>query len=100
MANIWISLRSTLASAGRFLQLMERKPEIVPNLGVQLHECHGDLDVRRISFAYPSARQTPVLAEVSFHAVAGSIVALVGESGAGKSTLGQCTASVLVYQSA
>ena len=50
-----------------------------------LGEVVGDVRFEHVSFEYVPGRE--VLKQVSFHAPAGSITALVGSSGAGKSTL-------------
>jgi ATP-binding cassette subfamily B protein/subfamily B ATP-binding cassette protein MsbA len=51
----------------------------------------GDVRFEGVSFHYP-ASDRPVLADVSFDAPAGTMVALVGHSGAGKTTLSNLVA--------
>jgi ATP-binding cassette subfamily B protein len=49
----------------------------------------GTVDFDAVSFNYPSRRDTPALADVTFSIAAGERVALVGPSGAGKTTVFQ-----------
>ena len=48
-------------------------------------ECGGHLRLERVFFGYESER--PVIRDISFEAVPGETIALVGRSGAGKTTL-------------
>jgi len=89
LANIYLNLSETLISIGRFLQLLERQADIPFGTGARPTECNGALELRDVSFAYPSERTRPVLSHVSLVARPGETVALVGESGAGKSTIGR-----------
>ncbi|KAI0440821.1 P-loop containing nucleoside triphosphate hydrolase protein [Xylaria telfairii] len=50
--------------------------------------CIGDVEMRNISFAYPSNPSKIVLQKSSFHFRAGELCFVVGRSGSGKSTLG------------
>ncbi|KAI8947847.1 P-loop containing nucleoside triphosphate hydrolase protein [Xylaria longipes] len=50
--------------------------------------CVGDIEMRNISFAYPSNPSKIVLQKSSFHFRAGELCFVVGRSGSGKSTLG------------
>ena len=87
-ASIWLSVRQTLVSAGRFVQLLERRPHVRPGEGRQpFARCRGHLALQNVSFHYPASREALVLDSVSLEAPPGSIVALVGASGAGKSTI-------------
>ena len=88
-ANIWLQIRQTLMSAGRFVQLLERKPAIPFGQGIAPPACQGHLEMRNVTFRYPSSDGSapPVLAGFDLSATPGSIVALVGSSGAGKSTI-------------
>ena len=88
LANIWTNLLQTLASTGRFLRLLEREPSVLPNLGRRPPSCSGALELKAVTFSYPSS-PAPVLIELSLHVHPGEVVALVGESGAGKSTIGR-----------
>lgn len=47
----------------------------------------GNIQFDRVSFAYPSRPNVPVLSEISFKLVRGECVAIVGPSGSGKSTI-------------
>ncbi|KAI1823282.1 P-loop containing nucleoside triphosphate hydrolase protein [Xylaria intraflava] len=51
-------------------------------------ECNGDIEIRNVSFAYPSSPSKLVLRKSSFHFHKGQLCFVVGRSGSGKSTLG------------
>ncbi|KAJ3571904.1 hypothetical protein NPX13_g5224 [Xylaria arbuscula] len=51
-------------------------------------ECVGDIEMRNITFAYPSNPSKIVLQTSSFHFQAGELCFIIGRSGSGKSTLG------------
>jgi ATP-binding cassette, subfamily B, bacterial len=76
------------AKAGlrRCLELLEIEPEISDCPQARpLGEVRGEIDFDHVIFGYDPSK--PVLKDVSFHANAGEIVAIVGPSGAGKSTM-------------
>jgi ATP-binding cassette, subfamily B, bacterial len=76
------------AKAGlrRCLELLEIEPEISDRAQARpLGEVRGEIDFDHVIFGYDPSK--PVLKDVSFHANAGEIVAIVGPSGAGKSTM-------------
>lgn len=92
LANIWLQTKQTLISAGRFVQLLERKPSIRFGVGARGARpggapCTGELEMRGVSFGYPASGGAQVLRAFELHAPPGSVVALVGASGAGKSTV-------------
>ncbi|HVP14680.1 MAG TPA: ABC transporter ATP-binding protein [Terriglobales bacterium] len=92
-----------LASWGRIVEVLDAPPaagEAVAAAGRTLargatapaERARGELEFRRLSFAYPGAapesNEAPLaLREVSFRVPAGRTVALVGRTGSGKSTL-------------
>ena len=88
-ANIWLQMEQTLISAGRFVQLLERRPSVVPRRGGKPLSCKGELELRNVAFRYPNTpiRGPPVLKSFNLIAPPGSVIALVGASGAGKSTV-------------
>ena len=89
-ANIWLQIRQTLISAGRFVQLLDRRPRVRPCVGARplIRTCRGALELRDVSFCYPGMpRHAYVLRRFSLDAPPGSVIALVGASGAGKSTI-------------
>ena len=84
------SVGSQLTEAGaaldRIRQVTDLKVEdLHEDRSAPLREVHGTVRFERVGFEY--AKGTPVLADVSFEAKAGTTTALVGPSGAGKSTL-------------
>jgi ATP-binding cassette subfamily B protein len=63
----------------------------------QVHPLHGHIEVRELSFRYPSEQQ-PTLDSITFEIEPGECVAIVGSSGSGKSTLARLLAGL--YQPA
>ncbi|OJJ44536.1 hypothetical protein ASPZODRAFT_134616 [Penicilliopsis zonata CBS 506.65] len=56
-------------------------------LGAYPKHCEGDIEIRNLSFAYPSQPEKMVLKPSSFFFPAGDTIFVVGKSGSGKSTL-------------
>jgi len=85
------------AYAETYLDLLRKKPEILPNPdGIKPERLRGHIVFDDVTFSYdPRASDDPLkggepvvaLDSVSFEIPAGQKVALVGESGAGKSTI-------------
>lgn len=72
--------------AVRVLEVLETSSSVpVPEAGLRDLPEAGTLRFDRVSFAYPGAAH-PVLREVTFDAVPGQTVALIGSTGAGKTT--------------
>jgi ATP-binding cassette subfamily B protein/subfamily B ATP-binding cassette protein MsbA len=73
------------------LGLLDTKPIVTEKRdAVGIERARGRVTARQVSFAYPGRRRT--LEDISFDALPGERVAIVGRTGAGKSTL----ASLLV----
>jgi ATP-binding cassette subfamily B protein/subfamily B ATP-binding cassette protein MsbA len=96
LANTATSLQTGLASLDRTLDLLGEQDEFAETAArgtssVEPADVRGDLRFERVGFRYPNSERA-VLSDVSFHAPAGSMVALVGHSGAGKTTLSNLVA--------
>jgi ATP-binding cassette subfamily B protein/subfamily B ATP-binding cassette protein MsbA len=96
LANTATSLQTSLASLDRTLDLLAEQDEFAETAArgtssVEPADVRGDLCFERVGFRYPNSERA-VLGDVSFHAPAGSMVALVGHSGAGKTTLSNLVA--------
>ena len=52
-------------------------------------KCKGDIDVRNLSFAYPTRPNQMALSDITMFIPSGEITYLIGKSGSGKSTLSQ-----------
>lgn len=94
MSNIGSQLTEAMAGLDRTQELMNMKEEDDPEIRtIQLESVDGDIKFDRISFSYEESKE--VLHDITFHAPAGSVTALVGSSGSGKSTIAGLAATFL-----
>jgi ATP-binding cassette, subfamily B, bacterial len=73
------------ANADRVMEILQTTPDVQDAAGAIAVPLRGDISFEQVGFGYD--RSTPVLRDVSFRAVPGETVALVGATGAGKTTL-------------
>jgi ATP-binding cassette, subfamily B, fatty acid transporter len=92
MASMYNTLQSGMASAERVFDLLdaeEQKPDSKDSMAqlpsLNGHPKAGRVEFQRVNFSYRPG--TPVIEDLSFVAVPGSTVAIVGPTGAGKTTL-------------
>lgn len=80
--------KASAAAQGMF-EMIDRKSDIDPlaDIGDRPLKFDGSVELRNVSFAYPSRPSVPVLSHVSLEFEAGKVTALVGASGSGKSTI-------------
>lgn len=72
--------------AEQLLQVLQYKPSVADRAGAKpLVLGQGEIEFNNVHFSYDSQRQT--LKGISFRALPGQTVALVGETGGGKSTI-------------
>lgn len=87
LSDIWVQVKQTVTSLAKFMELLSRPAAISLEGGNEPSVCLGHVQLVNVSFHYKLRADYAVVSEVSFEALPGSIVALVGESGAGKSTI-------------
>jgi subfamily B ATP-binding cassette protein MsbA len=86
LSQVPATAQGALASAERIFEVLDAPTEPQVDRGTQRPTAVRDgLRFEGVSFAYDPAE--PVLADITFDAPKGAVVALVGASGAGKSTL-------------
>ena len=87
LADLWADFMKALGAAERVFELADRKPGMAPAGGDQLGALRGEVELRDVSFAYPTRKNVLVASHVNLRLDPGEVVAVVGPSGAGKSTL-------------
>lgn len=77
------------SAAVNIFRTIDHRPKIDRNYsdGITLPAVTGHVQLRNVSFAYPSRPEIPVLSRFSLNIPAGKTVAMVGRSGSGKSTV-------------
>jgi ATP-binding cassette subfamily B protein len=86
IANVFNTLQSAVASAERVFEILDEEEETKDKKGaLTLKHPRGDVCFKEVSFGYRA--DIPVLKKVSFEAMKGSSIALVGTTGSGKTTI-------------
>lgn len=67
--------------------VMDRKTEVVGDVGEDLAAVEGTIELRGIKFSYPSRPEVVIFKDFNLKVRAGQSVALVGQSGSGKSSV-------------
>ncbi len=89
LSQVWGEIAQASGAAERIAELLNTRSAIeAPEKPIALRQpAEGAVDFDRVSFAYPTAEDRPVLNGIDIHVNPGETVALVGPSGAGKSTI-------------
>ena len=86
LAGLYAQFQSALGATERLFDLLDTVPDIVSKPGApRLPAVSGDVAFDNVSFHYNE--RVAVLHDVSFTAVSGQVIALVGPRGAGKTSL-------------
>lgn len=85
-ANIMGEIQSALAAAERVFRLLDapREPEDAPD-AVEAKDVQGEVRFKNVRFSYDG--KTDIIKNLSFTALPGQTIAIVGPTGAGKTTL-------------
>lgn len=85
-ANIMGEFQASLSAAERIFQLMDELAEVSDKADAkELTDVNGTVDVKNVSFGYTADKI--ILKDLTLHAPAGSMIAIVGPTGAGKTTI-------------
>lgn len=97
MAALAISQSSSFApdskkakgAASSIFAILDRNSKIDPSdeSGMKLESVNGEIELRNVSFKYPTRPDVQIFRDLSLRIHSGKTVALVGESGSGKSTV-------------
>ncbi|PIA58600.1 hypothetical protein AQUCO_00500497v1 [Aquilegia coerulea] len=68
-------------------EIMDRKTNVVADVGEEVSRVEGTIEMRGIEFCYPSRPDIIIFKEFNLKVRAGKSMALVGSSGSGKSTV-------------
>lgn len=86
MASVGTQVAEALAGLDRTREVLGERPEDEdPKRTIDMPSVEGRIHFSGVSFQYETGR--PVLGDIEFEAVPGTVTALVGSSGSGKSTI-------------
>ena len=86
VANIFVDIQSALAASERVFALIDATPETkdIDN-AIELNEVEGNVEFKNVKFGYEPEKT--IIHDLSFEALKGKVVAIVGPTGAGKTTI-------------
>lgn len=86
IANIFVDIQSALAAGERVFKLIDAAPELKDKEdAISLKDVNGDVKFSHVKFGYNPDRT--IIHDLSFEALAGKTIAIVGPTGAGKTTI-------------
>ena len=86
IANIFVDIQSALAAGERVFRLIDATPEAEDAVdATSLDSVKGDVKFSHVKFGYNESRV--IIKDLSFEAIAGKTIAIVGPTGAGKTTI-------------
>ncbi len=86
LAQLWQELQQTGIAVARLGDILNTRPEALPQARTQLPPIQGRIEFDQVRFRYrPDAAET--LKDISFAVAPGEVLAIVGRSGSGKSTV-------------
>ncbi len=85
MASLWGGIQKAKGATERLFDILDSQSSIV-DTGDKRPE-DPTIELRNVSFSYPSRKDVPILRSVSHQFLPGKRYAVVGESGTGKSTV-------------
>jgi ATP-binding cassette subfamily B protein len=92
LAEVWADLLRAAGATERLVELLQTESALPAPVATRpFPDAPGGLEIelKRLSFRYPSRPEVLALDSLTLHIEAGSTVAIVGPSGAGKTTLFQ-----------
>jgi ATP-binding cassette subfamily B protein len=87
LASLWTDFMRATGAGQRVFDLLDRTSKIPSREGDTLDEIKGHIQLKDVTFSYPTRPDITVLQNVSLSLAPGEVVALVGPSGRGKSTI-------------
>jgi ABC-type multidrug transport system fused ATPase/permease subunit len=89
LAEQYVQIQRTLGAVERVFDVIDSEGEHIETEQNRpdYPRCQGRIEFRQVRFHYPGRPEVDVLKEVSFTAMPGQQIAIVGSSGSGKSTL-------------
>lgn len=87
ISSFYSELMKGVGAATRLFELQDRTPTISPTVGLPVSSAQGNIEFRKVAFAYPTRPAVSIFTELDFTIQHGTNVAIVAPSGAGKSTV-------------
>ena len=86
LARLTEDIQAAKAGAKRVVEILDAFEEITDSPdAVEMTDCDGTVEFKNVSFHY--LEDQPILKDISFRALSGQMIALVGPTGVGKTTL-------------
>lgn len=73
--------------AASVFEVLDRKTQVIGDIGEELTNVEGTIELRGVHFSYPSRPEVVIFKDFNLKVHAGKSMALVGQSGSGKSTV-------------
>ncbi|KAF8435104.1 P-loop containing nucleoside triphosphate hydrolase protein [Boletus edulis BED1] len=88
LTGFFSSIMRGIGAGTRIFELLDRKPAIVPNQGIEIDPSRrGVIRFENVGFEYPSRKGVQILDDFNLEINIGENVAIVGKSGGGKSSV-------------